>query len=163
MTVHVPGVENVMADIAPRPSKVQQLFRSTSALSDINSAHRLTPHSHCPATSSGRSQAEIQRLRDAAWEAICGLCQDAPGEIQAHHILTDRLLTFAVAVREGQYGKGHKVQVQSVEFALRAVAQKYVLDGHPDPRRASPIQQALHLPIARLQKKYGDEDPPTKQ
>ena len=80
-----------------------------------------------------------------------------------HHILTDRLLTFAVAVREGQYGKGHKVQVQSVEFALRAVAQKYVLDGHPDPRRASPTQQALDLPIACLLKKYGDKDPPTKQ
>ena len=35
-TVHVPGVDNVMADIAPRPSKAQQLFRSTSALSDID-------------------------------------------------------------------------------------------------------------------------------
>jgi hypothetical protein len=35
-TVHVPGVENVMTDIASRPSKAQQLFRSTSALSDIN-------------------------------------------------------------------------------------------------------------------------------
>jgi hypothetical protein len=35
-TVHVPGVENVMADIASRPSKAQQMFRSTSALSDIN-------------------------------------------------------------------------------------------------------------------------------
>jgi hypothetical protein len=35
-TVHVPGVENVMADIASRPTKAQQLFRSTSALSDIN-------------------------------------------------------------------------------------------------------------------------------
>jgi hypothetical protein len=63
-------------------------------------------------------------------------------------------------VREGQYGKGHKVQVQSVEFALRAVAQKYLLDGYPDPRRASPAQQSLDLPIACLLKKYGDEDPP---
>ncbi len=35
-TVHVPGVENVMANIASRPSKAQQLFRSTSALSDTN-------------------------------------------------------------------------------------------------------------------------------
>lgn len=128
----------------------------------------------------GAQLAEIQRLRDSAWEAIgtatvdgserhrywkawqthCGLYQDTPGKIHAPHILTDRLLTFAVAVREGQYGKGHKVQVQSVEFALRAVAQKYVLDGYPDPRRASPAQQSLDLPIARLLKKYGDEDPP---
>ena len=58
----------------------------------------------------------------------CGLYQDAPGEIQAHHILMYLLLTFAVAVREGQYGKGHQVQVQSVEFTLRAVDQKYVLE-----------------------------------
>jgi len=35
-TVHVPGVENVMADIASRPSNAQQLFKTTSALSDIN-------------------------------------------------------------------------------------------------------------------------------
>jgi hypothetical protein len=35
-TVHVPGEENVMADIASRPSKAKQLFRSMSALSDIN-------------------------------------------------------------------------------------------------------------------------------
>ncbi len=34
-TVHVPGEENVMADIASCPSKAKQLFRSTSSLSDI--------------------------------------------------------------------------------------------------------------------------------
>ena len=90
----------------------------------------------------------------------CRLYQDATGEIKAPHILTDRLLTFAVAVQEGQYGKGHPVQVQSVEFALRAVAQKYVLDGYPNPRCASPAQQSLDLPIAHLLKKYDDEDPP---
>ena len=43
---------------------------------------------------------------------------------------------------------------------LRAVAQKYVLDGYPDPRRASPTQQSLDLPIAHLLKKYDDENPP---
>jgi len=90
----------------------------------------------------------------------CRLYQDATGEIKAPHILTDRLLTFAVAVQEGQYGKGHPVQVQSVEFALRAVAQKYVLDGYPNPRCASPAQQSLDLPIAHLLEKYDDEDPP---
>ncbi len=128
----------------------------------------------------GTQLVEIQRLRDAAWEAIgtatvdgserhrywkawqthCGLYQYATSKIQVTHILTDRLLTFAVAVREGQYGKGHQVQVQFVEFAHRAIAQKHVLDGYPDPRRASPAQQSLDLPIARLLKKYGDEDPP---
>jgi hypothetical protein len=101
----------------------------------------------------GAQLAEIQRLRDSAWEVIgtatvdgserhrywkawqmhCGLYQDTTGEIHAPHILTDQLLTFAVTVREGQYGKRHKVQVHLVEFALRAVAQKYVLDEYPDP------------------------------
>ena len=96
----------------------------------------------------GAQLAEIQRLRDSAWEAIGtatvdgskrhrywkawqmhrGLSQDTTGKIHKPHILTDRLLTFAVAVREGQYGKGHQVQVQSVEFTLRAVDQKYVLE-----------------------------------
>jgi hypothetical protein len=90
----------------------------------------------------------------------CRLYQDTPSKSQAPHILTDRLLTFAVAVWEGQYGKGHKVQVQSVEFALRAITQKYVLDGYPDPRHTSPAQHSLDLPIACLLKKYGDEDPP---
>ncbi len=35
-TVHVPEEENVMTNIASRPSKAKQLFCSTSALSDIN-------------------------------------------------------------------------------------------------------------------------------
>jgi hypothetical protein len=128
----------------------------------------------------GAQLTEIQRLRCAAWEAIgtatvdgserhhywkswqthCGLYQDATGEIQAPHILTDQLLTFAVAVREGQYGKGHQVQVQSVEFALQAITQKYVLDGYLNPRCASPAQQSLDLPITCLLKIYDDEDPP---
>ena len=73
-------------------------------------------------------------------KCIAGSIRIPQAKNHAPHILTDRLLTFAVAVREGQYGKGHKVQVQSVEFALRAVAQKYVLDGYMDPRRASPAQ-----------------------
>jgi hypothetical protein len=70
------------------------------------------------------------------------------------------LLTFAVAVREGKYGLGSRIQVQSVSVALQAIAQKYVLDGHCDPRRASPAQHSLNLPIARLLKKFKDEDLP---
>jgi hypothetical protein len=124
--------------------------------------------------------AEIQRLQDAAWEAIgtatvdgserhrywkawqthCMLYQDAPGKIQAPNIITDRLLTFAVAVQEGQYDNRHKVQVQTVARVLWFVHQKFVLDKHPEPRRASPTQHALDLPISCLLKKYSDEDLP---
>jgi hypothetical protein len=72
---------------------------------------------------------------------------------------TDQLLIFAVAVQEGQYGLGPQVKVQSVERALRHVAQSLILDGHRDPRRASAAQQSLDLPISRLLKKFRDEDP----
>ena len=75
-------------------------------------------------------------------------------------VTTDKLLTFAVAVREGKYGLGSQVKVQSVKRALRHVAQKFVLDGRPDPRKSSPAQQSLDLPIARLIKSYQDNDPP---
>ena len=34
------------------------------------------------------------------------------------------------------------------------------MDGHPDPRRASPGQHSLDLPIAWLIKKFRDKDPP---
>jgi hypothetical protein len=74
----------------------------------------------------------------------------------------DQLLTFAVAMQEGQYGLRAQVKVQSVERALRHVAQRLVLDGHPDPRCASSAQQSLDLPIARLIKKYCNEDPPAE-
>ena len=53
-----------------------------------------------------------------------------------------------------------QVKVQSVKDALRAVAQKYVLDGYADPRKSSPAQHNLDLPISRLLKKFGDADPP---
>jgi hypothetical protein len=75
---------------------------------------------------------------------------------------TDRLLTFAVAVRKGQYHLGSQVKVQSVERSLWHVAQRLILDGHPDPRQASPAQHALNLPIAWLIKKFRDEDPPAQ-
>ncbi len=35
-TIHVPGVENIMADIASRPTKVQNLFCANAPLSDAN-------------------------------------------------------------------------------------------------------------------------------
>jgi hypothetical protein len=34
------------------------------------------------------------------------------------------------------------------------------LDGRPDPRKSSPAQESLDLPISRLIKSYWDSDPP---
>jgi hypothetical protein len=108
------------------------------------------------------------RLRNIAWEAIGTATVD--GTKRAHYWrvwtthrqlyksvvglqpsdqdTTDRLITFTVAVREGNYGLRNQVKFQSVEQVLRHVAQKLVLDGHPDPQRAYPAQHALNLPIA---------------
>jgi hypothetical protein len=96
-----------------------------------------------------------------AWTAHCRLYPKDRGSGPTASERTDRLLTFAVAVREGRYGLGDQVKVQSVERALRHVAQRLVLDGHPDPHQASPGQHSLDLPIAWLiKKKFWDEDPP---
>ena len=88
-------------------------------------------------TSNGAGMAEIQRIRDAVWEAIGSATVDDSQKKRywkawEHHCrlyLTsssgepppnahDMLLTFAVAVREGQYGIGRTIKVQSVEKAL---------------------------------------------
>jgi hypothetical protein len=123
--------------------------------------------------------AEIVRLQNIAWEAIGTATVDrsecnrywrawtAHGRLYPKdsasgptaHETTDQLLTIAVAVPEGQYGLGDQVKVQSVERALRHVAQRLVLDGHPDPRQASPGQHSLDLSLAWLIKKFRDEDP----
>jgi hypothetical protein len=121
---------------------------------------------------------EVQRLRDTAWQAIDTATVDGAernqswkawteynrslyGTNAAEHeqVNTGKLLTFAVAVREGKYGLGGPVKVQSIERALRHVAQKFVLDGRPDPRKSSPAQQSLNLPISRLIKSYWDSNP----
>jgi hypothetical protein len=49
-----------------------------------------------------------------------------------------------------------------VKKALWHVAQKLVLDGHPDPRKASSAQQSLDLPISRPLKSFGNRDPPAE-
>jgi hypothetical protein len=67
-----------------------------------------------------------------AWERHCWLYQaDSRGKPPPN--AQGMLLTFAVAMREGQFGLGHQVKVQSVYKALRAIGQKYVLDGHHEP------------------------------
>jgi hypothetical protein len=68
-----------------------------------------------------------------AWTTHCQLYESVIGRQPSDQDTTDRLLTFAVAVREGKYGLGNQVKVQSVERALRHVAQKLVLDEHPNP------------------------------
>jgi hypothetical protein len=78
---------------------------------------------------------------------------------QASGSITDKLFTFAAAVWEGKYGLRATVKVQSVKRALWHVTQKLILDGHPNPRKASPAQQQLDFPMSWLLKSFQDSDP----
>jgi hypothetical protein len=54
-----------------------------------------------------------------AWEKHCKLFPlNERGPNLPPNNIEDMLLTFAVAVREGQHGLGGRIQVQSVEVAL---------------------------------------------
>jgi hypothetical protein len=181
-TVHVPGVDNIMADIASRPSKAQKLFRAESPLSDLDFCSSFDTTFPLPDNQSWSLAIVPQWLRFNVFETLRGKRLDllqwmgpnanATGKhgkrtagstaTTPTTYLRKGLSQTAVTVREGKYGLGNQVKVQSVAKALRLVSQKLVLDGHPDPRRASPAQHALDLPISRLLKKYNDEDPPAE-
>jgi hypothetical protein len=90
---------------------------------------------------------------------LCALYHHPSDCTQASETIIDKLLTFAVAVREGKYGLRATVKVQSVKRALWHIAQKLVLDGHHNPRKALPAQQQLDLPISWLIKGFQDSDP----
>jgi len=98
--------------IASRAVQVLAATAATSHNMNVVPRHLVTARSDFPQAvdaRNGAQLAEIQRLRDAAWEAIgtatvdgseqhcywkawqthCGLYQDATGKIQAPQILTD--------------------------------------------------------------------------
>jgi hypothetical protein len=73
------------------------------------------------------------------------------------------LLAFAARVRTGVFGKGQQVGHQSVEKALRHMAQTLQLAGYDDPRKTYGSKE-LDLPFRHLLKAYKDDDPaPTPQ
>jgi hypothetical protein len=71
------------------------------------------------------------------------------------------LLAFAARVRTGIFGHAIQVGAQSVEKALRHVAQTLVLAGFDDPRRTYGSKE-LDLPFRHLLKSYKDQDPAPK-
>ncbi len=71
------------------------------------------------ATVDGTERAHYWR----AWMTHCQLYKSVVGCQPFDQDTTDRLLTFAVPMQEGKYGLGNQVKVQSVERALRHIAQ----------------------------------------
>ncbi len=95
---------------------------------------------------------EVKRLRDTTWQAIGTATVDGAERLRSWNawtdhnlslygtcasdqkqVTTDKLLTFDVAMWEGKYGLGSPVKVQTAKRAPRHVAQKFILDGQPDP------------------------------
>jgi hypothetical protein len=71
------------------------------------------------------------------------------------------VLAFAARLRTGIFGNAVPVGHQSVEKALRHVAQTLVLAGYDDPRRTYGAKE-LDLPFRHLLKSYKDQDPAPK-
>jgi hypothetical protein len=67
-------------------------------------------------------------------------------------------LAFAARVRTGVFGNAIQVGSQTVEKALRHVAQNLVLVGYDDPRRTYGAKE-LDIPFRHLLKSYKDRDP----
>jgi hypothetical protein len=124
----------------------------------------------------------VARDRDAAWAAISAATVDDSKRATAfenwrryaqacnldpwmrgtpRYTQQEYLLAFAARVRTGLFGHGLQVGFQSVETALRHMAQTLVLAGYEDPRKATGAHD-LDLPFQRLLKSYRNADPVPK-
>jgi hypothetical protein len=124
----------------------------------------------------------VQRDLNAAWAAIGTATVDDKARIAAWGHWTDYaaqaqidpylrymprtlkqtyLLAFAARFRTGIFGHVVQVGAQSVEKALRHVAQTLVLAGFDNPRRTYGSKE-LDLPFRHLLKSYKDQDPAPK-
>jgi hypothetical protein len=121
----------------------------------------------------------VQRDLNAAWAAIAAATVDDQARSTAWENWTNYargcridpwmryhdkqskqtyFLAFAARVRTGIFGKALQVGHQSVEKALRHVAQTLLLAGYDDPRRTYGSKE-LDLPFRHLLKSYKNQDP----
>lgn len=131
------------------------------------------------ATCPPRARDAVQRDLHSAWAQINSATVDdaaraaswrqwnqytAEARVEPYMRTSDRhgkqqlFLAFAARVRTGFFGKKRQVGYQSVEKALRHVAQTFVLAGYADPRRSHGSHE-LDLAFRHLLKKMKDEDP----
>ena len=96
------------------------------------------------------------------WQHYCTDCGTDPWlRDTTPAIRSQLLLGFAARTRTGFFGKGRQVGAQTVEKALRHVAQAFVLEGYPDPRRGG-AGADLALPFTHLLNSFRDRDPAPK-
>jgi hypothetical protein len=146
-TVHVPGMNNVMANIASRLAKAQKIFHMPCPLADSKFCSVFGTTYPLPDNQLWTLVANPpwlkynifellrgERLALQQWTVLsviatgkhgrthCALSHHPSNCTQASETITDKLLTFAVAMWEGKYSLGATVKVQSVERALRHIA-----------------------------------------
>jgi hypothetical protein len=121
----------------------------------------------------------VERDRNAAWATIATATMDKADREKAfgdwsayaracnidpwlrYHSKASKqeyLLSFAARVRTGIFGRAIQVGHQSVEKALRYVAQTLVMAGFEDPRK-TPGSEDLDLPFRHLLLGYRNADP----
>jgi hypothetical protein len=185
-TVHVPGTEHVMADIASHPTKAQKLFHSPTALSNSAFCSAFDAAFLLPDDQQWILAASPPWVRFNIFETLHGKQLALPlwtgpnrpnigrrglrtAPCMVHHwiqeprcLIPTSYLRLLSPCGKASMDAELKSRFSLSKKALRHVAQKLVLDGHPDPRKASPAQQSLDLPISRLLKSFGDRGPPAE-
>jgi hypothetical protein len=93
------------------------------------------------------------------WTAYARECQIDPWlRYQSKPSKQTYFLAFAARVRSGIFGHAVQVGHQTVEKALRHVAQTLLLAGYDDPRRTYGSKE-LDLPFRHLLRSYKSQDP----
>jgi len=96
------------------------------------------------------------------WKTYAGACNIDPWlRYHTKPSKQEYLLAFAARVRTGIFGNAIQVGHQTVEKALRHVAQTLVLAGFEDPRKTHGSKD-LDLPFSRLLSGYRNSDPAPK-
>jgi integrase len=124
----------------------------------------------------------VQRDLNAAWAAIATATVDDQARTTAWHNWSTYarecgidpwlryhsksskqtyFLAFAARVRSGIFGNAVQVGHQTVEKAIRHVAQTLMLAGYDDPRRTYGAKE-LDLPFRHLLRSYKTQDPAPK-
>lgn len=72
------------------------------------------------------------------------------------------ILAFAAAIRAGRFHSRPPVGSQTIEKAVRTIAQRHAAAFLPDPRCLSDISLELHPDLCRLYRSYRESDPATR-
>ncbi|KAI2500877.1 hypothetical protein MHU86_13597 [Fragilaria crotonensis] len=150
--LHIAGKTNVLADIAS-PHILAACF--PDARPTVQRDFDLAGAALATATVDDAARAASWRW----WARYCNECRLDPWLSGCPITVQQQLfMGFAARVRTGYFGVGRQVGHQTVEKAIRHVAQARVLAGLTDPRRTSG-RPDLDLAFHHLLRSYKNDDP----